>query len=105
MPTLNINGATHTVDAPDDLPLLWILRDLVGLPGTKFGCGIAQCGACTVHLDGAAVGLMYMPIGARRSTHIPAYRGSQHKMAPHEARAAPAFLTRPDTVLTGATVP
>jgi isoquinoline 1-oxidoreductase alpha subunit len=55
MTTLNINGQTHTVDAPPDMPLLWVLRDLVGLTGTKFGCGIAQCGACTVHLDGAAV--------------------------------------------------
>ena len=50
---LTINGAEHEVDAPPDMPLLWVLRDLVGLTGTKFGCGIAQCGACTVHLDGA----------------------------------------------------
>jgi isoquinoline 1-oxidoreductase alpha subunit len=64
MPTLNINGATHTVDAPDDMPLLWVLRDLVGLTGTKFGCGIAQCGACTVHLDGDAVRSCVLPIAA-----------------------------------------
>lgn len=52
MAKLNINGVEHSVDAPDDMPLLWAIRDLVGLTGTKFGCGLAQCGACTVHLDG-----------------------------------------------------
>lgn len=49
---LNVNGSERDVDATDDMPLLWVLRDLMGLTGTKFGCGIAQCGACTVHLDG-----------------------------------------------------
>jgi isoquinoline 1-oxidoreductase subunit alpha len=51
---LNINGASQTVDAPPEMPLLWAIRDLVGLTGTKFGCGIAQCGACTVLIDGEA---------------------------------------------------
>jgi isoquinoline 1-oxidoreductase alpha subunit len=50
---LNVNGSEREVDAPDDMPLLWVLRDLMGLTGTKFGCGIAQCGACTVHVDGS----------------------------------------------------
>ena len=54
MITLRINGENRTVDAAADVPLLWALRDLLGLTGTKFGCGIAQCGACTVHLDGKA---------------------------------------------------
>jgi hypothetical protein len=49
---LEINGKSHTVDAPPDMPLLWVLRDLLGMNGTKFGCGVALCGACTVHLDG-----------------------------------------------------
>lgn len=49
---LSINGATHTVDVDDDTPLLWVLRDIIGLTGTKFGCGVALCGACTVHIDG-----------------------------------------------------
>jgi isoquinoline 1-oxidoreductase alpha subunit len=53
--TLKINGEQKSVDVPDDMPLLWVLRDVLGMTGTKFGCGIAQCGACTVHLDGKAV--------------------------------------------------
>ena len=53
--TLTINGRSHTIDLPDAMPLLWVLRDAVGLTGTKFGCGIAACGACTVHIDGVAV--------------------------------------------------
>ncbi|MDR5760224.1 2Fe-2S iron-sulfur cluster-binding protein [Caballeronia sp. LZ035] len=64
MTTLDINGQTHTVDAPPDMPVLWVLRDLVGLTGTKFGCGIAQCGACTVHLDGVAVRSCVLPVAA-----------------------------------------
>ena len=53
--TLTVNGKSHTVDLPDDVPLLWVLRDAVGLTGTKFGCGVAACGACTVHIVGEAV--------------------------------------------------
>lgn len=64
MATLNINGTTHQVDAPDDMPLLWVIRDIIGLTGTKFGCGIAQCGACTVHVDGQAVRSCVLPISA-----------------------------------------
>jgi isoquinoline 1-oxidoreductase subunit alpha len=55
MPTLIVNGQRHDVDVEADTPLLWVLRDTLGLTGTKYGCGIAQCGACTVHIDGAAV--------------------------------------------------
>ncbi len=53
--TLTINGAVHTIDAPDDTPLLWVLRDELGLTGTKYGCGVGSCGACTVHVDGEAM--------------------------------------------------
>ena len=55
MISLKINGQTHTVDVPADMPVLWVLRDVLGLTGTKYGCGIAQCGACTIHLDDQAV--------------------------------------------------
>jgi isoquinoline 1-oxidoreductase subunit alpha len=63
MTNLRINGQVHEVDVPGDMPLLWVLRDVVGLTGTKFGCGIAQCGACTVHIDGKAVRSCFLPVG------------------------------------------
>ncbi len=55
MTKLNINGKTHDIDAEKDMPLLWAIRDIIGLTGTKYGCGVAQCGACVIHLDGEAV--------------------------------------------------
>jgi isoquinoline 1-oxidoreductase alpha subunit len=61
--SLNVNGQTTEIDAPADMPLLWVLRDLLGMTGTKFGCGIAQCGACTVHIDGRAMRSCVLPIG------------------------------------------
>jgi isoquinoline 1-oxidoreductase subunit alpha len=64
MIALNINGTDHQADVPADMPLLWVLRDVLGLTGTKFGCGIAQCGACTVHLDGLAVRSCVLPVGS-----------------------------------------
>ena len=64
MVVLTVNGESKTVDAPPDMPLLWVLRDVLGLTGTKFGCGIAQCGACTVHLDGKAVRSCLLPVGS-----------------------------------------
>ncbi|GGA37941.1 (2Fe-2S)-binding protein [Dyella nitratireducens] len=63
MVSLSVNGQSYPVDVPDDMPLLWVLRDVIGLTGTKFGCGIAQCGACTVHLDGQAVRSCVLPVG------------------------------------------
>jgi len=62
--TLNVNGEALTVDVPPDMPLLWVLRDVAGLTGTKFGCGIAQCGACTVHMNGRAVRSCVLPVSA-----------------------------------------
>ena len=59
---LNVNGKTQDVDAPPEMPLLWVLRDLLGLTGTKYGCGMAQCGACTVHIDGAAHRSCVLPV-------------------------------------------
>lgn len=61
--TLTVNGADERVEAPDDMPLLWALRDLMGLTGSKYGCGIGQCGACTVHLNGAPVRSCLLPVG------------------------------------------
>src|SRR4051812_22355732 len=61
---LTINGETKSFEAPPEMPLLWVLRDVLGMSGTKFGCGIAQCGACTVHVDGKAVRSCVMPVGA-----------------------------------------
>jgi isoquinoline 1-oxidoreductase subunit alpha len=61
---LTVNNALYKIEAEDDMPLLWAIRDLVGLKGTKYGCGIAQCGACTVHLDGAPVRSCQIPVGA-----------------------------------------
>ena len=61
---LHVNGEVRSVDVPADMPLLWVLRDVVGLTGTKFGCGVAQCGACTVHLDGQAVRSCVLPVSA-----------------------------------------
>jgi isoquinoline 1-oxidoreductase alpha subunit len=61
---LDVNGTQYTVDVDDDTPLLWVLRDVLGLTGTKFGCGIALCGACTVHIDGAPRRSCVMPIAA-----------------------------------------
>jgi isoquinoline 1-oxidoreductase subunit alpha len=64
MVKLTINNQTYTVDADPEMPLLWVLRDSLGLMGTKYGCGIAQCGACTVHVDGAAVRACVLPVRA-----------------------------------------
>jgi len=61
---LNVNGTVREVDAAEDMPLLWVLRDVLGLTGTKFGCGMAQCGACTVHLDGQATRSCVLPVSA-----------------------------------------
>jgi isoquinoline 1-oxidoreductase subunit alpha len=64
MVSLRINGESKDIDAPPDMPLLWVLRDILGMTGTKFGCGIAQCGACTVHIDGAPVRSCLLAVGS-----------------------------------------
>jgi isoquinoline 1-oxidoreductase alpha subunit len=64
MKTLTINGRVVTIDAPQDMPLLWVLRDVLGMTGTKFGCGQALCGACTVHIDGTATRSCVTPLSA-----------------------------------------
>ena len=72
---LNVNGSDHEVDAPADMPLLWVLRDLMGLTGTKFGCGIAQCGACTVHIDGTPLRACVTPASAVEGRRITTIEG------------------------------
>jgi isoquinoline 1-oxidoreductase alpha subunit len=73
--SLFINGKRHTVAAEPGMPLLWVLRDVVGLTGTKFGCGIAQCGACTVHIDGAAVRSCSVALSAAAGKHVTTIEG------------------------------
>ncbi|HEY2190595.1 MAG TPA: (2Fe-2S)-binding protein [Caldimonas sp.] len=75
MTTLQINGKSMTVDAPDDTPLLWVVRDHLGLTGTKFGCGMALCGACTVHVDGAPARSCQTPLSAAVGKKITTIEG------------------------------
>lgn len=73
--TLRINGKDHRVDVAPDTPLLWVLRDNLGLVGTKYGCGIAQCGACTVHIDNNAVRACTFPVSAVRTSKVVTIEG------------------------------
>jgi isoquinoline 1-oxidoreductase alpha subunit len=68
--TINVNGSAHSIDVDDDTPLLWVLRDVLGMTGTKFGCGMALCGACTVHIDGVAVRSCITPIDSVGSSAV-----------------------------------
>jgi isoquinoline 1-oxidoreductase alpha subunit len=85
MTALTVNGNTYEVDVEPDTPLLWVLRDTLGLTGTKFGCGIAQCGACTVHIDGRAARSCLVPIdsvGAKNVTTIEALAPADGRLHP-----------------------
>ena len=75
MPRLTINGQPHEIDVDPDTPLLWVLRDALGLTGTKYGCGIAECGACTVHVDGVATRSCSIPVGTAEGTQITTIEG------------------------------
>jgi len=92
---LTINGRPTTVDAPADMPLLWALRDLVGLTGTKFGCGIAQCGACTVHLDGVPTRACSVSLSAVAGRRITTIEGLAAGSADHAVQRAWAELNVP----------
>jgi isoquinoline 1-oxidoreductase alpha subunit len=86
--TLKVNGKTHTLDIEPDMPLLWALRDEIGLTGTKFGCGIAQCGACTVHVDGQAMRSCSVPVSTaagKNITTIEGLAGADGKLHPVQA--------------------
>ena len=73
--SFTLNGRSRSVDVPTDMPILWVIRDVVGLTGTKFGCGIAQCGACTIHLDGEAIRSCVTPISAAEGKTITTIEG------------------------------
>lgn len=73
--TLNVNGERHTVNVPGDTPLLWVLRDALGLLGTKYGCGVGQCGACTVHIDGKATRACLLAVSALEQSAITTIEG------------------------------
>ena len=72
---IEVNGRAHEVDVEPEMPLLWVLRDVIGMTGTKFGCGIAQCGACTVHLDGEPVRSCALPVSAAAGKRIVTIEG------------------------------
>ncbi|HWM29492.1 MAG TPA: (2Fe-2S)-binding protein [Woeseiaceae bacterium] len=88
--TLNVNGVDHALDIAPDTPLLWAIRDHIELTGTKFGCGMALCGACTVHVDGAPVRSCVTPVSAMAGKRITTIEGIETK----EARALQAAWTR-----------
>jgi isoquinoline 1-oxidoreductase alpha subunit len=88
MVRLSVNGKSHNVDVEPDTPLLWVLREQLGLTGTKYGCGIAQCGACTVHIDGAAVRACAMPVGAVAGKKITTIEGLASGKTLHKVQRA-----------------
>ena len=88
MITLNINGKEQQLDAPDDMPILWALRDVAHLTGTKFGCGMAQCGACTVHLDGQAIRSCITPVSAAVGKKITTIEDAQNDKVGKAVQAA-----------------
>ena len=88
MARLTVNGETHDVDVDSDTPLLWVLRDTLGLMGTKFGCGAALCGACTVHVDGMPVRSCSLPVSAITSQEITTIEGLEQNGALHTVQAA-----------------
>jgi len=92
---LTVNDKQVQVDAPAEMPLLWALRDLLGLTGTKFGCGIAQCGACTVHLDGQPVRSCITPVGTVTGKRITTIEGLAAGGVDHPVQAAWARLNVP----------
>ncbi|WP_273524714.1 (2Fe-2S)-binding protein [Rhodosalinus sediminis] len=85
---LTVNGTAHELDVEAEMPLLWVLRDELGLTGTKYGCGIAQCGACTVHLDGVAVRSCQTRAGDAEGAEITTIEGLGTPEAPHPVQAA-----------------
>ena len=88
MPTLVVNGKSHNIDIEPEMPLLWALRNEIGLTGTKYGCGIAQCGACTVMMDGKAVRSCVTPVSTAEGKQITTIEGLAENGKPHPVQAA-----------------
>ena len=88
MPTLVVNGKSHNLDIEPEMPLLWALRNEIGLTGTKYGCGIAQCGACTVMMDGKAVRSCVTPVSTAEGKQITTIEGLAENGKPHPVQAA-----------------
>jgi isoquinoline 1-oxidoreductase alpha subunit len=86
--TLDVNGESRTADVDEDTPLLWVLRETFGLTGTKFGCGVAACGACTVHVGGSAVRSCSVPASATQGQAITTIEGLAPREQPHPLQAA-----------------
>ena len=95
MAKLNINGTPHDVQVDSDTPLLWVIREHVGLTGTKYGCGIAQCGACTVHIDGVAVRSCSLPVSAVEGKQITTIEGLAQNGTMHPVQKAWAAVDVP----------
>jgi aerobic-type carbon monoxide dehydrogenase small subunit (CoxS/CutS family) len=93
--TLSVNGASHTVDVEPETPLLWVLRDTIGLTGTKYGCGISRCGACTVHIDGQPVKSCQTPASAAVGKPVTTIEGLAANGTPHPVQAAWAEISVP----------
>jgi isoquinoline 1-oxidoreductase alpha subunit len=88
MARLTVNGKSHEVNVEPDTPLLWVLREQIGLTGSKYGCGIAQCGACTVHIDGAAVRACSLPVSAAEGKQITTIEGLAQNGVLHRVQQA-----------------
>lgn len=98
---LNINGVDREVDVPEDTPLLWVIRDEIGLTGTKFGCGVAQCGACTIHLDGSPMRSCQTPVGDVGDSKVVTIEGLVAENATEEGKAVQAAWRALDVVQCG----
>jgi isoquinoline 1-oxidoreductase alpha subunit len=88
MPQITVNGKSHDIDVDPNTPLLWVLREQVGLTGTKYGCGIAQCGACTVHVDGVAVRACSLPVSEVEGKRITTIEGLAENGSLHPVQKA-----------------
>jgi isoquinoline 1-oxidoreductase alpha subunit len=86
--SFKVNGVDKSVDVPEEMPLLWVLRDVLGMTGTKFGCGMAQCGACTVHLEGEAIRSCVMPVSGVAGKAVTTIEGIGTAAKPHPVQAA-----------------